>query len=58
MERFKSRFADDLEGMISLKVATNFSESTYLERAKTFDFFVKDSFRKAACLQKQLFWHG
>lgn len=44
MERFNSRFADDLEHMISLKVATNFCESTYLERAKTFDSFCERQF--------------
>lgn len=39
MKMFKSGFAMDLENMIALKVATNFSESTYMERAKTFDSF-------------------
>ena len=39
MNRFKSGFAIDLENMIALKVATNFKESTYMERAKNFDAF-------------------
>ena len=44
MGRFKSRFAEDLENMILLKVATNFCEATYLERAKTFDCFCERQF--------------
>lgn len=54
MERFKSRFTDDLEGMISLKVATNFSESTYLERAKTFDSFCERQFPESSLLTEAI----
>ena len=39
MDRFHSKMAKDLEEMIEMKVATNFSESIYLSRAKAFDSF-------------------
>lgn len=50
MKRFKSGFMDDLEGMIALKAATNFRESTYMERAKTFDSFCDVRFPEACLL--------
>lgn len=37
MNTFISGFADDLQGMIDLRVALNYSASTYLSRAKSFD---------------------
>ena len=36
---FESRFGSDLAGMIELKVSLGGSESTYLDRAKNFDYF-------------------
>lgn len=37
MSMFISGFADDLQGMIDLRVTLNYSASTYLSRAKSFD---------------------
>ena len=54
MGRFKSRFQDDLENMILLKTATNFCESTYLERAKTFDSFCEKQFPDCSLLSEQI----
>ena len=36
---FESRFGSDLAGMIELKVSLGGSKSTYLDRAKNFDYF-------------------
>lgn len=44
MELFKSKMAKDLAEMIEMKVATNFSEDTYIPRAKTFDSFCVENF--------------
>lgn len=38
-DKFASGFAVDLENMIALKCALSYSESTYLERAKSFDCY-------------------
>lgn len=54
MKRFKSKFTNDLEGMISLKIATHFSESTYLERAKTFDSFCEKKFPESCLLTETI----
>lgn len=54
MERFKSRFQDDLENMILLKTATNFCESTYLERAKAFDSFCEKQFPNSGLLSETI----
>lgn len=44
MKTFKSRMAYDLTEMIKLKVATNFCERTYVDRANAFDNFCMEFF--------------
>ena len=44
MIEFNSKMAFDIKGMIELKTATHFSETTYTDRAKAFDRFCKDHF--------------
>ena len=36
---FKSRFAEDINGMIELFVSLGYAENTYIPRAKSFDSF-------------------
>lgn len=40
---FKSEMASDMNGLIEIKVATHHCESTYLDRAKSFDSFVQST---------------
>lgn len=44
MVEFKSSMSKDIQEMIELKVATNFQESTYIDRAKAFDRFCVEFF--------------
>ncbi len=44
MAEFNSNMKKDIREMIELKVATNFSENTYIERSKAFDRFCVESF--------------
>lgn len=44
MDTFKSGFSKDLQDMIELKIATNHSEKTYLDRALRFDAFCEEKF--------------
>ena len=36
---YMSSFADDLDGMIDLKVSLGYAESTFLDRSRQFDLF-------------------
>ena len=47
MRNFTSGFAPDLNGMIDLKMALNYSESTYLERGRVFDLFCAEQYPDA-----------
>ena len=51
---FVSRFGADLENMIRLKVSLGGAESTYLDRAQSFDRFCSEKRPDADCLTKPL----
>ena len=44
---FKSEMASDMNGLIEIKVATHHCESTYLDRAKSFDSFCAEHYPDA-----------
>lgn len=44
---FKSEMASDMNGRIEIKVATHHCESTYLDRAKSFDSFCAEHYPDA-----------
>ena len=44
MQKFYSKMGRDIQEMIELKVATNFQESTYIEKGKAFDKYCVASF--------------
>lgn len=54
MSQFFSKMSGDLENMIALKVATNHSESTYIERAKTFDRFCAETYPDAELVTREI----
>ena len=54
MRGFTSSFAADLNGMIDLMVALNYSESTYLERGWTFDLFCAKHYPDASIVTEGL----
>ncbi len=43
-EKFISRFADDLDGMIELRVSLGAAESTYMSRAVSFDRYAAENY--------------
>lgn len=51
---FKSKMAEDMLGMIKIKVATHHCESTYLERAKSFDVFCVEHYPEAELITKAI----
>ncbi len=54
---FISGFAEDLNHMIDLRVALNFSENTYLERAKTFDTFCAEKYPQSTVIVESMVWN-
>ncbi len=51
---FNSRFAEDLDHMIELKTSLGFSETTYLERALSFDQYCADTHPDADTLTEPI----
>ena len=51
---FKSKMAADMEGLIELKVATHHCESTYLDRAKSFDNYCLENFPDAELITQSI----
>ena len=54
MRNFTSGFSADLNGMIDLKVALNYSENTYLERGRAFDVFCAEHYPDANIITEGL----
>lgn len=51
---FKSRFAEDLNGMIELFVSLGYAENTYIPRAKSFDSFCAEHFPESDVLTETI----
>lgn len=51
---FKSKMAADMECLIELKVATHHCESTYLDRAKSFDNYCLENFPDAELITQSI----
>lgn len=51
---FKSEMASDMNGLIEIKVATHHCESTYLDRAKSFDSFCAEHYPDADLVTKSI----
>lgn len=56
IREFISGFAEDLNHMIDLRVALNFSESTYLDRAKAFDNFCAERYPNSTVVVESMVW--
>ncbi len=54
MKVFYSKMADDIKGMIELKVVTNHRENTYLSRSRVFDLFCRESFPEETVVSETL----
>ena len=51
---YMSSFADDLDGMIDLKVSLGYAESTFLDRSRQFDFFCAKNYPAADLITEAL----
>ena len=51
---FKSEMASDMNGLIEIKVATHHCESTYLDRAKSFDSFCAEHYPDADLVTRSI----
>jgi hypothetical protein len=49
-----SSFADDLDGMIDLKVSLGYAESTFLDRSRQFDLFCAKNYPAADLITEAL----
>lgn len=54
MMKYKCAMSEDIENLIALKTATNFSEETYTSRAKEFDAFCAEKFPNVTIITESL----